>query len=314
MKKTILTLLASSLLLPSLLAQTAGERDFSFLPEKIAAYGPSGEHVITREQTLLFLKKRFTPEQLKVMSDGEIRTAIRVLAVNRFERTVMERVLKEHGVTPDPERMEKELRNLHSSLPPVQRRNIEKQLLDAGSSFDAYLKKSVSDPDSVIRYAFIQWVDRDTADKISVTNDEAERFYRLHQSMFLVPETIVLSRILVPSEDDANALHTRLALGEKFTALAEGRGDKYGEFSRDDLDRELLGIVDPLKEGECSGVVRQKEGWAIFHVDARVPAAYVPLADIQGFIRNEIRRAKVLGEVQRIMYAERKRLNFELTL
>ncbi len=314
MKKTILTLLACNLLLPALLAQVVGERDFSFLPEKIATYGPAGEHVITREQTVLFLKQKFTPEQLKVMSDGEIRTAIRVLAVNRFERAVMERVLKEHGVTPDPERMEKELRNLHRSLPPAQRRNIETQLLAGGSSFETYLKKSVNDPDSVARYAFIQWVDRDSADKITVGKEEAERFYRLHQSMFLVPESIVLSRILVPSEDDANALHTRLELGEKFAALAEGRDGKYGEFSRNDLDRELLNIVDPLKEGECSGVVRQKDGWAIFHVDARIPAAYVPLADMEDFIRNEIRRTKVLGEVQRIMYAERKRLNFELAL
>lgn len=318
MKKTIFKLLACSLAvlapLPSL--PLAGqERDLSFLPEKVAVYGPERESAITRDQAVRLLKSKFTSDQLKVMSEGEIRSAVRILAAGHFEYSVMERLLKEHNITPNPGEMAGELRRLHHSLPPARRRNIEKQLSDDGSDFETYLKKSVNDPGSVMRYAFIQWVERSTVDKITVSDAEAEHFYRLNQGIFLVQETFVLSRIAVPARNDADAIRTRLALGETFASLARQHGGgKYGEFARNELDPEILKAVDPLKAGESGAVVKQPDGWAVFHVDSRVPASFVPLADVKDYICHEIRKAKVLAEVQRLLYAERKELNFELIL
>ena|GEM_PF-6185496 len=291
------------------------ERDFSFLPEKVAVYGPVREQAISREQAIQFLKEKFTSDHLTVMSEGEIRSAVRILAANRFERAIMDRILKENGITPNPDEMSKELRHLHHSLPLPQRQSIEKQLLADGSNFETYLKKSVNDPDSVIRYAFIQWVERSSADKITVNDADVEHFYRMNQGLFLIPETLVLSQITVPAQSDAEAVRTRLALGEKFASLMPVyNGGKYGEFVRHELDKEIRQAVDSLNVGESSIPLRRKEGWVIFHVDNRVRAQFVPLADVKDYIRREIRKVRMLGEVQRIMNSECRKLNFELTL
>ncbi len=298
------------------LSALAAERDYSFLPDPVASYvgGDGAKRGISREQAVQLLKSKFTPEQLSIKSEGEIRTEVRMLSDSLFERRVMSRILRENNVKPDPDTMRKELRHLHNSLPPAERAGIESQLIRQGSTYEDSLREMVNDPDQVTRYAFIQWVKQNTEKKIVVTDREAEDFYRANQAMFLLPESFTLSRILQPTKADADALYTRLALGEKFENLAKGRGGKYGEFSRNDLDDPILAAVDPLKEGQYSKVIKQNDGWAIFHMDSRQKASFVPLDEMRDFIENQIRLLKVQVEVQRIIQAERKAFKFELNL
>jgi parvulin-like peptidyl-prolyl isomerase len=135
--------------------------------------------------------------------------------------------------------------------------------------------------------------------KVGVTDDEAKAYYDAHMSEFTTPPTISLREILVAvptdpkginvaADDDAKAraekIRARAESGESFDKLAtevsdapsKSNGGLIGPIGMDALSPDLRKVIEPLKVGQLSDVVRTARGYQVFKLDSSTPAQIMP--------------------------------------
>ena len=175
---------------------------------------------------------------------------------------------------------------------------------------------------------------RDVVDKISVTEAEARAYYEAHKQDFTTPSEITLREILVDvpvsdrgvnvaQDDEARAraedLRTRLLGGEPFARLAaefsaapsKANGGLIGPIQRDELAEALQALVDKMKVGEVSEVMRTPRGYQILKLETRTDTRIRSFDDARNDISNKVGAEKMTGE--RLKYLERLRAQATIT-
>src|SRR5687768_12698321 len=133
---------------------------------------------------------------------------------------------------------------------------------------------------------------RDVVDKISVTEAEAQAYYEQHKAEFTTPSEITLREIFIEvpvsdrgvnvAEDDAaraeaEGVRKRLLAGEPFPQLAaeasdaasKANGGLIGPVKRDELAETLQKVLDSMKVGELTAVLRTPRGYQILKLESR---------------------------------------------
>lgn len=136
-------------------------------------------------------------------------------------------------------------------------------------------------------------------------DDELERYYAQHGELFTQPAAGQLSVILIgvdpsagPDEwrlakEQAEALVQELAAGADFAALARqhsthqsaSNGGDVGWIHDGMLSQPAQQAMDALEPGAISLPVRVLEGYTVFRLHQRKPAAVSPLPEIKGRVR-----------------------------
>ena len=135
----------------------------------------------------------------------------------------------------------------------------------------------------------------EVAGKVAVTDDEAHKYYDSHMAEFTTPATIMLREILVnvPStagrginaaaDEDAKAkaedIRKRIAGGEPFEKVAsevsdsasKSNGGLIGPLNVNDLSPEFRKIIDALKVGDMTQVLRTQQGYQILRLESTTP-------------------------------------------
>jgi peptidyl-prolyl cis-trans isomerase SurA len=160
--------------------------------------------------------------------------------------------------------------------------------------------------------------------RISVSESEGKAYYEAHKAEFTTPATMMLREILfaVPAstlgfsavQDEAakakaDALLVRLKAGESFEkavadvseAPSKANGGLIGPISLTDIVPALRKILEPLKAGEITGVIRTQAGYQIYKVDSLTEAKMLPWEEARNEIANRIGNAKQAVEVMRYM-------------
>jgi parvulin-like peptidyl-prolyl isomerase len=160
--------------------------------------------------------------------------------------------------------------------------------------------------------------------RISITEAEARAYYDAHKAEFLSPASMMLREILVAvpttaqgfsaAQDEAakakaEALHARIAAGESFEqavndasdAASKANAGLIGPFSVSDLSPALRQLVEPLKAGQVTPVVRTQAGYQIFKVDTLTEAKLLPWEQAREDIGNRVAGTKQAAEFMRYM-------------
>src|ERR1051325_586568 len=141
-----------------------------------------------------------------------------------------------------------------------------------------------------------------------LTMDEVKKYYQEHQDKFRKPESITISEIFLSlagkneAEVKAKALQlvAQLRAGANFAALAVANSEreqngvrvapetkgKVGTFEVPNLREDIIGAVKNVKVGGISEPLRTNDGYQIFRVDERTPAATTST-----FNENQVREA-----------------------
>jgi peptidyl-prolyl cis-trans isomerase SurA len=152
--------------------------------------------------------------------------------------------------------------------------------------------------------------------RISVTEAETKAYYDAHKSEFTTPKTLMLREILIPvppTADDpaakakADALHARLEAGEAFekavseesSAASKANGGLIGPINMTDLAPALRKILDPLKAGQITPVVRTQSGYQIFKVETLNEPTLLPWEQAREEIGNRVANTKQAAEFSR---------------
>jgi parvulin-like peptidyl-prolyl isomerase len=175
---------------------------------------------------------------------------------------------------------------------------------------------------------------RDVVDKISVTEAEAQAYYDLHKDEFTTPSEITLREILIEvpvsdrgvnvAEDDAakaeaEELRKRLLAGEPFAQLAaqasdapsKANGGLIGPIKRDELAANLQALMDKMKVGELTEVLRTTRGYQVLKLESRTETKIRTFDEARGDISNKVGEQKMTGE--RMKYLERLRAQATIT-
>jgi parvulin-like peptidyl-prolyl isomerase len=195
--------------------------------------------------------------------------------------------------------------------------NIKKEYkLDTDEKFQAALKQenlSMADLRRQFeRQMLVQRVEQiEIFGKIGITEDEAKKYYQEHMAEFTTPASVTLREVLVAAPNDgkalsvaddaalkakAEAIRARAAAGENFMKLAEDSSDApsranaglIGPLNLSELSSELKAIVEPLKAGDVTQVIRTQRGYQIFKVESLSSAETMPFEQAREQIDNRV--------------------------
>lgn len=126
--------------------------------------------------------------------------------------------------------------------------------------------------------------------KITVTETDARKFYDENPSMFQSGETVNASHILVDTEDEANALLTKLDAGElTFEEAAKAhskcpsaeQGGSLGEFGKGQMVPEFDQACFSMTPGEIKGPVKTQFGYHIIRLNSKSDAKPLTFNDVK---------------------------------
>lgn len=157
-------------------------------------------------------------------------------------------------------------------------------------------------------------IDREIKSKITVTQEQAKKFYDDNPAKFEEPESIKAAHILFATRDDrtnkevspeerktkrelAEKVLARAKAGEDFKALVKefsddlGSKERQGEytFSKGRMVPEFEAAAFSMKPDQISDLVATSFGFHIIKLLEKIPARKVPFSEVEQRITDEIR-------------------------
>ena len=164
--------------------------------------------------------------------------------------------------------------------------------------------------------------------KIGITEDEARKYYESHLNEFTTPTTVTLREILVAvptdprgvnvgaeeaAKEKAERLRTRVTTGgEAFDKMAAEVSDApskantglIGPISVADLSADLRKIVEGLKPGGVSDLIRTSRGFQLFKLESSTPTETMAFDQARELISERVftdkRRAEYMKYLERL--------------
>jgi peptidyl-prolyl cis-trans isomerase SurA len=159
-------------------------------------------------------------------------------------------------------------------------------------------------------------IDSFVRSRITLLSNEIEKYYKDHVSDFSSAEEVALSEIIIPIEGDAaaaearaNDVHRRLTQGEAFATLASqyskgpsaSKGGSIGSYATRKLNAEVASAITGVKEGEVTPVLKSRDGFVIYRVDARKKSENIPLEQVRSEIQQRLFAQKFGPEMDRFV-------------
>ncbi|HTM03252.1 MAG TPA: peptidyl-prolyl cis-trans isomerase [Vicinamibacterales bacterium] len=212
--------------------------------------------------------------------------------------------------------------------------SIKKQnKIDTDEQFQQALKESgMSATDlrkEIEKNALVQRVQQtDVMEKISVTEEETRTYYDAHREEFTTPAEITLREIFIQVPQDergvnvaaddaakekADSIRNRALAGEPFARLAveasaspsKSNGGLVGPIKEQELAPALQEIIDKMKPGDISEVMRVPRGYQILRLESRSATKIRTYDEARDDISRKVAQNKSQGELMK--YLERLR-------
>ena len=175
-----------------------------------------------------------------------------------------------------------------------------------------------------------QWIvsrvqQNEVVGKIGVSDDEARKYYDAHLKEFTTAQTITLREIFVAVPGDGTTLNVgadeaarekamdirRRALegGESYEKLASDLSDApsranaglIGPLSLNDLSADVRKMIEPMKVGEITAVLRGQKGYQILKLESMSTAETTPFDKAHEDISNRVFSDKRNEEFQKYL-------------
>ncbi len=257
------------LLVPAL---AAGELEvwFSKLPDPAASI--AGHDVSRQKAEMLFRK---TSGNAAVKPHDYSNVLKQALTEEACRIALLER-LAAHGIVPDYGQTLNFLQKLNAvrpdtvpPMPPMQ------------------MVSTAQNPDIQLQVALQTYLVKIHPDKLVISDEAAEDFYRENQELFLRSPVLDTNIIrLAKTQENRQLLRqiqSRLLQGENFAGIAEKLGDKLlpsAEISPELLRRN----TEKLAPGETGQVIELPDSWMLIQLRNKRPASYIPFDEVREYI------------------------------
>jgi len=158
--------------------------------------------------------------------------------------------------------------------------------------------------------------------RVAVTEDEARKYYEQHINEFTTPSSVMLREILVAvpadsrgvnataaetARDKAEAIRKRILDGESFEKVAadssdsasKANGGLIGPLNVNDLSADFRKLVEGLKVGGVSTVIRSQRGYQILKLESSTPTQILTFEQARDQISDRVVTDKRREEMQK---------------
>jgi peptidyl-prolyl cis-trans isomerase SurA len=272
------------------------------------------------------LRLRGQQVDLKNATNQQLRKALDEITPRIMAEAVDEMILlqrgKELGYTLGDEQFKSILENIKKD----NKFETEEQLQAALKS------ENLTMPDlrrNLERQMIIQRVEQnEVLGKVAVTDEEAQAYYQAHLGEFTTSPSITLREILVPLPNDpkgvnvglddaarekAEQIRARIVAGETFEKVAtevsasptKASGGLVGPINMNDLSPDLRAVIEPLKAGDVTEVLRTARGYQLLKVESSSPKQTLPFEQAREQISDRVFTGKRKEQLQK--YLEKMR-------
>jgi parvulin-like peptidyl-prolyl isomerase len=225
---------------------------------------------------------------------------------------------REHGWTLTTERYNEVVGNIRKANNLEDDATFKRELQAAGLT-EADLRRNIE------REMLVSQVQRvDVIDKIAVTEDEVQSYYKDHPNEFTTPSEITLREIFiavpttergvnVAQDDEARAkaqeTRKRLDAGEPFarlagevsTAASKSNGGLIGPYKIDELAPALQQLLKGMQVGDVTEVLSSSGGYQILKLESRTETKTRALDDERADVSVKVAQQKSRGELMKYL-------------
>ena len=143
---------------------------------------------------------------------------------------------------------------------------------------------------------------------LTVSEEEAKKFYDSNPAMFKQPERIRARHILVSGDEELAKVQGELKAGKSFDVVAKefsrdpgsaANGGDLGEFPRGMMVPEFEKAAFALKNpGDVSEPVKTQFGWHIIKLEERIPESTIPFEQVKDRLTQELKDQKTQQVLQ----------------
>ena len=321
-KKAIWIILSILFLLLISFSTFAGTEAVSQDKEKAAVVNGT---VITRKEFDIELNqvKIKISQGRQAVSDAKLEKIKNDILENLINRELLYQQSQKKGVVIEEKIVEDYLSSLKQKFP--NQEEYEKALKDFSISENG-LKLKVK-----MGYAIQNFIDKQIADKVAVSEKESKTFYDVHPEFFKQPERVKASHILIKLDPNAEEskkasakekienIQKKLKEGKDFAALArefsEGpskdNGGDLGFFTRGQMVPPFEDAAFSLKTGEVSDLVVTRFGYHLIKVTEKAAAQTIKFEDAKEKIVQHLKQEGTKKELQLYIENLRKTASIE---
>jgi peptidyl-prolyl cis-trans isomerase C len=265
---------------------------------KQAETGPTGRETIIQVGDHVITLREFFDDYDRAKIERGIAgdpQAAAALKESLVKETIKRELILQHaratGMTVQPEEVNAEIARIRAHYPGEAFREM---LAEQYVAYDEWVERQKT------RMLVEKVVAEEVESKVTVSDDEAKAWFAAHPDVAHEPEHVRVSQILVPSEEEAKQLKTRLNRGDDFATLAkeksvspEGKeGGDLGIFAPGEVPADL-DVVWKLKVNQNSDVVQSQYGWHLLRVTERTPARTLTFDEVKPHAITAVRAQKV---------------------
>ena len=239
---------------------------------------------------------RCTPEQLQVAVEDRQKFALRDL----IDQSLLAQRGKDMGLSVEAD-VVKQLDQIRVQNKLKDMDELEKAVSHEGLNWDDF-KNNIRN-----KILTQQVISREVGSHITITHEEAQKYYEEHKNDFVKPEQVALRAIELSTEGKSEAdaaqlkkkaedLLKRINDGEDFAVLAKRfsdgataqQGGFLGVYKRGELSKQLEDMVFTMKKNQLTDVIETKQGFLIMQVLERYEAGVQPFEKVENEIMDQL--------------------------
>jgi len=225
-----------------------------------------------------------------------------------IDRELLFQESQKKGIHVKPETVTEQLNKIEQKYP--NKDEFKKLLTDMGlteSDVKAQIERGM---------AIQELIDKEVADKITVSDEESKSFYDKNPQLFEQPEQVKASHILIKVEAEATdaqkaearkkieSVQQKVKNGEDFATLAktysEGpsgpNGGDLGYFRRGQMVKPFEDAAFSLQINETSNIVETQFGYHLIKVVDKKPAKKMDYAEVKDRLNDHLKQQKMDAE------------------
>ena len=275
------------------------------------------EEIIARVNSRIITRTDYQREQQQLKDEAQQQDPSRaqqIVAEGQKDvlRGLIDRELllekgKDLDITADTE-LVKKLDEMRKQMKLQSLDDLEKAAQSQGISFEDFKQNMRTE---IITQQVIQ---REVGGRLNVTKDEEKKFYEQHKAELQRPEQVVLSEILISTEQAGNdqlklaearakaeELLKQIKAGAKFEDIAKkesqgpsaAQGGDLGPFERGKLAKQLEDLTFAMKKGDVSDVIATKQGFVILKVTDHQAAGIPSMSEMESRLQEAVYMTKL---------------------
>ena len=293
-----------------LLAGPAWSADKAASPDKEAAT-VNGKPIFKSQydHELSVFQKR-AAQQGRPLSDADLTTVKKQILENLIEAEMLYQQSQKEGVKVDDQAINEQIEKIKKRFPDEE---AYKKALEGMGISEKEIRSQIQRG-----LAINQLLDTNVRQKISVTAEESNNFYKSNPNLFKQPEQVKASHILIKVAPDAEeaqkkqarkkieTIQKKVRQGEDFGSLAKAnsegptaqRSGDLGYFSRGQMVKPFEDAAFALNIGEVSKIVETQFGYHLIKVTDKKPARTIPYKEVQPMLDQHLKNEKEKTEIQ----------------